>query len=638
MVLREIAAAGLKGQKFKIQLGEGNIIVGPNDAGKTAVLDAIRFLCRGKFPEVKKGDWPEAIVSGRFDEGAITRSINSKGTVSTTGNLEMDLDIPLLDPEQYFGLSDKERTNYVFERVQLPDTDTAPSIVAAIERLSFGEEHTEAIQKAKEDVIVELRDCFNQPSVQEALAQGVEKMRARFTYWNRRAKETQGAVTTLTELKLRGEASAAPANLEAEIAAAENLVAMINREHGALKQKRDAAEQIIATRRQLQKQLDEDRTDYATLLGNAREKRNALAADFERANDSIIAIDIKELRAELTEAENELRKAHDRQAAAAQQRDDATKLLKALEDQTECPYCHSKHTAWKASVQSNLESQMADASTSYEAQSGMVSGGLIRVSDLRARIQSFEQIRQKTEAQKLELKRLGDDIDRILADQEREKKSRASWKERLETLGKPGDLKTMGEELIQVERRRSLAEGTLSNLKQVKAIETRLQQDLLRADQAAQEHHLAAAQLAVTKKVGKLLDERREAMVNGVVATLLATAEFLAKGILKSPLIIHDGVIGRMAGAEFVSHHWFGGTAKAITYIAIATALSMSSPFRLVLLDEFGRLDESNQSKVIKRLMAMLENNMIDQFVVVGTQLHDSGEKWPGLKRIKVGP
>jgi hypothetical protein len=53
-----------------------------------------------------------------------------------------------------------------------------------------------------------------------------------------------------------------------------------------------------------------------------------------------------------------------------------------------------------------------------------------------------------------------------------------------------------------------------------------------------------------------------------------------------------------------------------LTYIAIATALSAQAPIRLVLLDELGRFDAEIEGKVINRLVHLVNEKVIDQFLV----------------------
>jgi DNA repair exonuclease SbcCD ATPase subunit len=638
MVLKRIIASNLKGQSFDLELGPGTAIIGPNSAGKTAILEAIKFVCRGKFPEVKKGSWPEITVSGVFDEGMITRTINTKGSVKTDFPGTIDpatLDIPLLDPEHYFGLTDRERTNYVFERVKLPADYTAESIIAEMERLSLEEEHTEDVEKSKSDLISELRGPLNDKglSLQEALATSVELMRTRYTYWNRRCKETQGAVTTLTELKLREKnVAAAPADLEKQIKDLLDQISGHNEKHGTLKQKLFGAEAAIATKKSLEKFLNEDRTDYDTLLKIAREKRLPIAHEFERVSDSIMGIDIEDLKRELGAARIDNKKSSEAAAIFDDTCKDITKQLEDLDKREACPYCASDEKGWKHKVSVKLKGRLAKAQTTFKAQFGIAKASLARIVDLEKRITSFNETRAKAEELRQQLKQIGDQIDQIIIDKDRDEQLRKSREKRLADLQTPETPIPEIERDIEAERNAiQTARTKLDELYAQRTAETRLQQDIARAGEAAKEHTVAEAQLLVTKKIAKLLEDKRNGMVMDAFASLFEIANRFTDGILKSPLTMVNGAIGRLGpGGEPIEHYWFGGTEKALTYIAIACALSANSPFKLVLLDEFGRLDENNQMKVLDRLGSMQKAGVIDQFVVAGTSLPTPGilEKW----------
>jgi DNA repair exonuclease SbcCD ATPase subunit len=638
MVLKRIIASNLKGQSFDLELGPGTAIIGPNSAGKTAILEAIKFVCRGKFPEVKKGSWPEITVSGVFDEGIVARTINAKGTVKTDFPGTIDptvLDIPLLDPEHYFGLTDRERTNYVFERVKLPADYTAESIIAEMERLSLEEEHTEDVEKSKSDLISELRGPLNDKglSLQEALATSVELMRTRYTYWNRRCKETQGAVTTLTELKLREKnVAAAPADLEKQIKDLLDQISGHNEKHGTLKQKLFGAEAAIATKKSLEKFLNEDRTDYDTLLKIAREKRLPIAHEFERVSDSIMGIDIEDLKRELGAARIDNKKSSEAAAIFDDTCKDITKHLEDLDKREACPYCASDEKGWKHKVSVKLKGRLAKAQTTFKAQFGIAKASLARIVDLEKRITSFNETRAKAEELRQQLKQIGDQIDQIIIDKDRDEQLRKSREKRLADLQTPETPIPEIERDIEAERNAiQTARTKLDELYAQRTAETRLQQDIARAGEAAKEHTVAEAQLLVTKKIAKLLEDKRNGMVMDAFASLFEIANRFTDGILKSPLTMVNGAIGRLGpGGEPIEHYWFGGTEKALTYIAIACALSANSPFKLVLLDEFGRLDENNQMKVLDRLGSMQKAGVIDQFVVAGTSLPTPGilEKW----------
>ncbi len=650
MLLKKIRASGIKGQDFDYELGAGTAIIGPNSAGKTAILEAVKFLCRGKFPEIKKGSWPEATVEGRFDNPAdgmaeqVVRSINSKGTVQTGGLTDIEiLDIPTLDPEYYFGLTDRERVNYVFSRVKLPADFTVDAIVAEIQRLSLGEKHTEEVETAKQAIIVELRDAFYKhstlktESVQEALSAGVDLCRTRFTYWNKRAKETQGAVTTLTELKLRQkEVSAAPADLNQWILDATKEIGRLNSQKGALKQQIAAIELQEGTRKSLEKYLRSDQTDFDALLGRVRTKKKALTDEFEPLNERLMKIDIEDLKRQLSEARIENRKSSEAAAVFDNTCAEIEQAIDALEKQDHCPYCQAKSKNWKETARTRLKEQLKKAKATYRLQHGTATASEALMKDLTRKIESFD----KDKAEADELKRLiqlgADEIDRITGEKERDAKKRAEWKEQLAQLsGNNVDIGDLDRQLAVTVTALEHMESNLRELNATRTAETKLQHDLVRAGEAAKEHDLAAAQLSVTKAVGKLLDQKREGMVAEVFNTLLKTANKFTDGILKSPLTLTDGTIGRWDGPTFIEHHWFGGTEKALAYIAISIALSATAPFKLVILDEFGRLDQKNQVEVIKRLIALQKESVIDQFVIAGTSLPKGATDYllpPGYK------
>jgi len=634
MLLTQIKAEGLKGKSFSYPLSPANAIIGPNWSGKTAIIEAIKFLCRGKFPEVKKGDWPEATVQGSFEpNGSIKRSINSKGTVGTVAvpaDLADSLDIPALDPEYYFGLTDRERTNYVFERIKLPDSFTAKAIIAEIERLSLGEKHTEEIESAKGDVISDLRPDFTDVyTVQESLGIALDRLRERFTYWNRRCKETQGAVTTLTELKLRQkQVTAAPADLDKKIAEAAKEISRCNTQMGEIQAQIKAIEGQEATRKSLEKYLSNDRTDFDALRARARTKIKSITDELDPLNERLMKIDFQELqdRWELFDEDQ-------RNSAERFYSDKVDSLKASIEDlnkQAHCPYCRSDAKGWKTNAQRALTAQLKEETARLKAQTERRETAFHRKSELEKQISEYRQLAKHADELKDKVEELSDEIDRITAEKDRDAQQRADWKEQLKTLAVTLDVSDLKSQLQDAALKLEAAEVNSARLNAIRTTETRLSQDLVRAGEAAQENTAAQAQLAVTKKVATLIQDKRNEMVLTAFETLLGIANKFCAGILRAPLTMSDGVIAM----GNVTHHWFSGTEKAIAYIAIAVALSASAPFKLVILDEFGRLDKDNQLKVSTRLSELVDDGTIDQFIIAGTSLPK--EPGPKLNVIKV--
>ena len=129
MKLTRITARNFKGLTFDLALAPMTILVGENFAGKTARTDLIRWVLLGYLPEL--GETNRAtfgLASGKDMEGTATfdtgltikRRLFLKGdTVKETVDMPEELQgCPLmgvmLNAEEYFQLSDRERIDYVF--------------------------------------------------------------------------------------------------------------------------------------------------------------------------------------------------------------------------------------------------------------------------------------------------------------------------------------------------------------------------------------------------------------------------------------------------------------------------------------------------------------------------------------------
>lgn len=626
MIVSRIIGQGIKGRSFEYELTACNAIVGPNFAGKTAVLEAIRFACSGRLPDdIKRRDAHAFSVAASFSPGGeLLRSVNDKGTVTTSGATQSAelidlaaLDVPLLEPERYFGMTERERTQYVFERLKLPGVYTVTDILAEIERLSFEEEHSSTVESAKADLVRDLRKLCEATEVQDALALGVEKCREQFTYWNRRSKETQGAVVTLTELKLREkEVAAAPADLTLRIEAKISEVAALNQELGALARRFKDATEAAEKKEKLKRSLENKGFDHDKVIERIKEEIKERERELEPSAISAFQEDFEETDEAIFRSTLRIREAEEAKCVAE-------RVLQKLAKLTECPFCQSNSADWKESLRKTYVSKIESANATLAAETPKNRDLSDRLTELRALEQDLLLSHHQLDTLKAELKAAEES-------KVREDRQRAQWEKQLLADVDPLDAAKIQDELSSVRARLTEAEGDLMKLTAARTAETRLQQDLARAGEAAAEHEKAAAHVLVIKRVGKLLEARRESLVREVFTKLLVTANRVVDGILRSPLELHEGTtIGRFESGTFVPHHWFSGTEKAIAYIAIAVALTAKASFRLVLLDEFGRLAEATQIKVLTRLIELVEADVIDQFIVSGTDLpHTGRSQW----------
>jgi hypothetical protein len=158
MKLKQITYENLKGRSETVELGSANLIFGPNFAGKTTIIDAIKLLLLGYHPSLDKtargtfelSSGEELRVSGLM-RGALRMPLSATHTTSDAiGDHEIGrvwkrrdgkitrqdfvpMDWPeipavLLDANAYFGASDRGKTELLFSAAQIEGAITVPQI------------------------------------------------------------------------------------------------------------------------------------------------------------------------------------------------------------------------------------------------------------------------------------------------------------------------------------------------------------------------------------------------------------------------------------------------------------------------------------------------------------------------------
>lgn len=648
MKLTSISAVGLKGPDFKHQLSAATAIVGPNAAGKTRILQAIRLALAGWLPECGKtprATWelasgPEMIVRTEFDDGASIKrrfflegaTVKAELEASTgkghgaeiLGSSDSDIEaMPLLNAEAYFEMTDSQRVAYVFERIKLPDSYTPAAIIAECERLSFEEAHTQQIETAKGDMMLLVRASFlpvKKKSVQENLVDIIAELRESFTYWNARAKSTQGAVTTLAELKLREtEVVAAAQGVDAALTKAQSELDELNLNKGRLQMKQAEAERRAEDIKGLRSRLDADRIDYPRMI---QKLQDAIALDKKQLKLELIPKARENLVAAISALKDELAEVRGHFSEWTLARAEASEQLDGLASLKVCPYCHSKGKDWKVTLEKELNAKLARLDGLLKDGNALVGSKEPSVREMEKALLDNDVIVLANNSVKQRIEAKEREVGRYQEAATRSSEQRTAWQKDLEALEALPVGEQVSDELDVVMSNASELREQISVLQERKTAETRLHQQLVSAAQAELEHHDAAAHVTVIKAIANLLKDKRAAMINEAFNGLLEVANKVVSGILKKNLCLHEGTIGMWSdGGKFIPHRVFSGTEKALTYIAIAVALSATAPIKLVILDEFGRLDEANQLKVIDRLNDCLMEEIIDQFIIVGTKM-----------------
>jgi hypothetical protein len=616
MRITRVEAENLKGRSFAYDLSPQVAIVGDNFSGKTSIIDAIRLALIGYIPEL--GKLPKATaqlasdqymaVSLSFDQGECTQLIVKDGRVTRFQEKGLD-EIPLLNAAAYLGMRDRERYQYVFGIAKTPNEFTPASIEAELEQISFEDAPSEELVRAKAAVIKTVANHLRTVTpFQQALSDTIEELKMWFAKYNARAKDTQGAVRVLTELKNRQETMAG------------NVQQFAEADEDARVASQKALETLLQTKERAKAALTYDQR--ATRVKELQEA--VLSTEETDKLERLIAEATASLKPEVeskysTADLEALRWAHSEAMTAyngfSVRLKDTDAERKALVTQAVCPHCGAKGKHWKNNLRATL-----DARTKVLREAVEISAqGLV------------ERKAEMDEAER-EVKRAQDELahnrvvnENILGWQkqlEKARKFRDQWQGQLDKeiaqLSREQAVPVTAEELAKALNGNTDAEKAYTEARRRLREAQLLEHDLKRAAQSQLEHEDAAANVAVIKVFGKVLREKQAALVDLVFGDLLKIANGIVGAILASPLAFHEGEVGRWDGHRWVSHKTFSGTEQALTFVAIAAALSQGAPLRLLIFDELGRLDAMRREQIIGLLKKALADGHIDQFIVAG--------------------
>ena len=139
------------------------------------------------------------------------------------------------------------------------------------------------------------------------------------------------------------------------------------------------------------------------------------------------------------------------------------------------------------------------------------------------------------------------------------------------------------------------------------------------AQKATEQAEAIEAKAAVGQELKDLLDELLKECIKRSIGPLVDLANSLCTGILSAPLTFEDGEIQMVKPTGAHSHRSMSGSSKALAYAALNIGLAASSPVKLVVLDELGRLDGHRRVALVNRLGELIKAGKIDQAILADT-------------------
>lgn len=633
MKLTKISAKNLKGLSFDLSLSDVTFLVGSNFAGKSARTDAIRLLLVGHLPELGKLNsatfglcsGKELIVEGEFDDGSkLRRRWYLKGD-----SVKTEQEIPdafldkgplsiMLNAEDYFSLSERERVDYVFDNI--PGTGSAMEASQMSDRIEQGlkdvEETTpESIARVTAAIAAGTEAKINAEAkkptgsppksrIDHSLDAASEEECKAKEVSVRMEKTVQG----IAQLRLQ---DAPPADVPAmEVRIKE------------LDGKRDAAREELFKVGEAQRKSEEVKRRGAELVASlalkaAHEQNQAVAMQQLQNIKARISVLPDVACGEIARCQTEDR---DASAAAAGHKADLRNVeesidrnerdLAEIEAKTACPYCGAAGENWKQTKRAEIESALAGLrvkKTQIEKHVEKLSNHANANRETAASLtRRRDQKRDESNAAKNVLSNL-ETINSKLSDLREKEKA-------LETLAAENP---SGREQLDD---RSFREAVTNLDAQISRANEELRSALARSGelkrlaQAEKDRDEAKIDQIVAKAAGNILRELRAEIVEKAFAPLLATANGFFSEVLKTPIAYHAGEIGTWREGAWVGHRTMSGTEKLLVYAAIQAALAARSPVKMMILDELGRLDQENLAHVVSAAGAF-SGGPIDQLI-----------------------
>lgn len=651
MHIQRASFQNLKGRSGSYDMAPATLICGPNFSGKTAIAEAIRLTLLGHLPEIGKTNGATfALSSGAkmgvsvmLDSGLrLSREFwEERGSIKSKddlGIIALDMKTPLMDPSEYFDASPAARIDYVFSKVTLPESFSPDGINATLKRVSLGEEHTEAHEKAQADLIMICQEVFEESdSVADALKKLTdETLKDEFSAASLRAKNTMGAVRHLTELKLReGECSAETlTDLRNQRSRLDGLLADAHAEAARLREQQQNAARAQRRREELERALREPEPDFRIppqqpWIDPRPELEKQLAAlDAEIAGFAPLA----EGTAHNEAAANlKLEEARFKQGQINEELQKANKAKHEVMSLGCCPYCQGKAKGWQKKLIEVQDKEILRLQLLLKPAELEELRGIAEVAH-QAHLNYVKAVKNQNEARadKHLIEARIKDATETATRREREAAAAVADARTLKSAHE-ARMKAMREELGAMQEAPVLPQheidAALSNVEYLKhqisdnvnrhEAGLRLQQDLVRAAQASADHDEAAARVTIVKEFGKRLKEIKGELVGAAFGELLKVANSICADILPAPLAYHEGDIGYFSKSGFVKHSAFSGTERALAYAAISAALSAGAQFKLLILDELGRLTSENQAKACQCFADAVETGLLDQVIAI---------------------
>lgn len=608
MHITQISAINMKGRNFSVPLSPANLICGDNFSHKTAILDAIMLGLLGYHPRLAKTNQGTWELAGKGKELGITLGINDGTIVQHTwthgksisykGGVPTNVAVPaeLLHTRSYLEKTGADRIKYVFERISLgPDFDEKElfkqlSVIEVLNR-----KISEPIINSVNSLLAKNREVNKTSPFQQWLLASIDQLK---TYLKTAKDNAKSQGEELSRLKNSRPDHAADPSTEVTVAKSkrDKLLQLISGLEMALRAQQQAAESIAKSKRVVDEyKLTPEQITRATEEVKFLTEQNTAATEALNKISPVLREMSGKFQAITTDINN---------LGLANENLEAD--LKKILESPACEHC-GKKPAWIDEAVKERQDQVLANSEAIKLKLGEKAALEVKHSELDEELERFQDIVDSTS--KLQEKR--------------------------------AEL----QEMINASSFYQNAKQYLENTKAIDSADTgklpQLKQELQELNEAISKLEIQwvtfttytnwqnqhdrcetnSVQNAVTAECYQEFVNRMQLFAEGMVSDcfnkLLSISGRMTNGILRADLQFKDNELGMHVDGSWVNYKTFSGTEELIAFAGLSVALCQSSPIKLVLMDELGRLDQKSLTKLLGRILELIEWKVIDQFVGV---------------------
>lgn len=640
MIISKLKLANVKGLQREIELDPVNLVQGNNATGKTAIASALRIGLLGYDPKLgKKASATFAMSSStamgivlEFSSGLkIARgwTQDKKGKITASSEAPPVTDAMLLDIDEYFRMTAKERNAYVAS-LAAEGALGEQHVESIVDRIMSKFDENELAKDATRHVDNVLTEFLQEREVENATT--LDVVNRAVTDFELKLKQDKAVA-----LQMKGSLSAAEqlqqaaagrdrtgdierlrkqlANLESDYDGATNKLKEFERLENNLKEAEAAASDMLddKAREELEAELvkateafpmEERAEELQAAMMSASTKETELIREKDRLTDRII-----QARSTIEICEKTIGECKERLERAK------IEFAKGI-----CTHCGALRAHWKDKEAgkdgiSELEKSIKNSEELRRKEQKSLDEGEKRMPKLR---EEWTSAADTTESARLavtnsqEVYKTANRIREQLAADDRKSTTVNKFREQLKTLGTAG---------AWTERKTST--GT-----QMKAVGAELE----KAD-AEQTQYVMAKQRELSQKqaqealekltignevIGMAIDELkelREKAAGKQMKGFLGIINQFTEGILRQPVEFVEGEIGYTQKGRWIGHETMSGMERSLVYIGLGVALAAKSQYKGVIMDEMGILDPSNCTRVLDRMDALVDKGIVHQFI-----------------------